>query len=60
MPAIDISRLDPDWQEKFKSLPRGIATLSDKELQSHQLPEPPSKILIRLEKGWDQHVLKGR
>jgi putative spermidine/putrescine transport system substrate-binding protein len=60
MPAIDIGRLDPDWQEKFKNLPRGIATLSDKELQSHQLPEPPSKILIRLEKGWDQHVLKGR
>jgi putative spermidine/putrescine transport system substrate-binding protein len=60
MPAIDIQRLDPDWQEKFKNLPRGIATLSDKELQSHQLPEPPSEILIRLEKGWDQHVLKRR
>jgi putative spermidine/putrescine transport system substrate-binding protein len=60
MPAIDIQRLDADWQAKFKNLPRGIATLSDKELQSHQLPEPPSEILIRLEKGWDQHVLKGR
>ena len=60
MPAIDIQRLDPDWQEKFKKLPRGVATLSDKELQSHQLPEPPSKILIRLEKGWEKHVLKGR
>jgi len=60
MPAIDIRRLEPDWQEKFKNLPRGIATLSDKELQTHQLPEPPSKILIRLEKGWDEHVLKGR
>ncbi len=60
MPAIDIRRLDAAWQEKFKNLPRGIATLSDKELQSHQLPEPPSEILIRLEKGWDQHVLKKR
>lgn len=60
MPAIDIGRLDPDWQAKFKNLSRGIATLSDEELQSHQLPEPPSKILIRLEKGWDRHVLKGR
>ncbi|UCD81653.1 MAG: ABC transporter substrate-binding protein [Desulfobacterales bacterium] len=60
MPAIDIGRLDADWQNKFKNLPRGIATLSDAELQSHQLPEPPSEILIRLEKGWDQHVLKGR
>ncbi len=60
LPAIDIQRLDPEWQTKFKNLPRGIATLSDEELQSHRLPEPPSEILIRLEKGWDRHVLKGR
>lgn len=59
-PAIDVQRLDAAWQEKFKNLPRGIATLSDQELQTHQLPEPPSAILIRLEKGWDKHVLKGR
>ena len=59
-PAIDIQRLDKTWQEKFNNLPRGIATLSDRELQAHQLPEPPSEILIRLEKGWDEHVLKGR
>jgi putative spermidine/putrescine transport system substrate-binding protein len=60
MPAIDIQRLDSVWQAKFKNLPRGIATLSDEELQNHQLPEPSSEILIRLEKGWDQHVLKRR
>jgi putative spermidine/putrescine transport system substrate-binding protein len=60
MPAIDIRRLDAGWQEKFKRLPQGIATLSDQELQRHQIPEPPSEILIRLEKGWDRHVLKGR
>jgi putative spermidine/putrescine transport system substrate-binding protein len=60
LPAIDIGRLDADWQARFKKLPRGIATLSDEILQSHQLPEPPSEILIRLEKGWDRHVLKGR
>jgi putative spermidine/putrescine transport system substrate-binding protein len=59
-PAIDIKRLDPAWQAKFQNLPRGIATLPNEELQSHQLPEPPSEILIRLEKGWDRHVLKGR
>jgi len=59
-PAIDIERLDTTWQEKFNSLPRGIATLSDRELQTHQLPEPPSEILIRLEKGWQKHVLKKR
>jgi len=60
MPAIDIQRLDSVWQAKFKNLPRGIATLSDEELQNHQLPEPSSEILLRLEKGWDRHVLKGR
>ncbi len=60
MPAIDIQRLDADWQEKFENLPRGIATLSNQELQDHQLPEPPAEILIRLEKGWDRHVLKKR
>ena len=59
-PSIDLGRLDASWQQKFADLPRGIATLSNEELQRHQLPEPPSEILIRLEKGWDQHVLKGR
>ncbi len=59
-PAIDPGRLPPEWQARFQSLPRGPATLSDIELQAHQLPEPPSEILIHLEKGWVQHVLKGR
>ena len=60
LPAIDPTRLDDTWREKFAKQPRGIATLSDEELQAHQLPEPPSTILIRLEKGWEQHVLKGQ
>jgi putative spermidine/putrescine transport system substrate-binding protein len=59
-PAIDLSRLDPDWQARFAGLPRGVATLPSEVLQKHQLPEPPAEILIRLEKGWDAHVLKGR
>jgi len=59
-PAIDLTRLEPDWRAKFAALPRGAATLPNDVLQSHQLPEPPSEILIRLEKGWDEHVLKGR
>jgi putative spermidine/putrescine transport system substrate-binding protein len=59
-PAIDVSRLDADWQKRFADLPRGPATLPDAVLQRHRLPEPPSSLLIRLEKGWDQHVLKGR
>ncbi len=59
-PAIDTTRLSKEWQEKFATLPRGKATLSDEELQRHQLPEPPSKILIYLEKGWVEKVLKDR
>ncbi len=59
-PAIDTGRLEPDWQARFAALPRGPATLPNDVLQRHQLPEPPSEILIRLEKGWDEHVLKGR
>ncbi len=60
LPAIDPTRLDDTWREKFAKQPRGIATLPDEVLQKHQLPEPPSEILIRLEKGWDKHVLKGQ
>ncbi len=59
-PAISPTRLPAVWQEKFTNLPRGKATLGDAELQAHQLPEPPSSILIELEKGWVEHVLKNR
>ncbi len=58
--VLKLDRLPREWQEKYRSLPRGDATLSDSQLQSHQLPEPPSKILVYLEKGWEKHVLKGR
>ncbi len=59
-PAISPAKLPEQWREKFKALPRGPATLGDAELQAHQLPEPPSKILVQLEKGWVEHVLKSR
>lgn len=59
-PAIDTSRLPQDWRDRFAALPRGVATLPNTVLQAHQLPEPPSEILIELEKGWQQKVLKAR
>ncbi len=59
-PAIQPASLPAPWPNKFKTLPRGKATLGDAELQARQLPEPPSAILIQLEKGWVEHVLKGR
>lgn len=60
-PAVAPSRLPTtpiDWQQKFLNQQRGAATLSDAHLQSHQLPELPSKILVTLEKGWQKYVLK--
>lgn len=59
-PAISPAQLPALWQEKFSVLPKGKATLGDAELQAHQLPEPPSRILVELEKGWVEHVLKER
>ncbi|SHH93757.1 ABC transporter substrate-binding protein [Desulfofustis glycolicus] len=59
-PALSQQKLPPQWQQRFADLPRGPATLDDVELQSHQLPEPPSEILIHLEQGWEQQVLKNR
>jgi putative spermidine/putrescine transport system substrate-binding protein len=59
-PAISPTKLTSPWQERFASLPRGKATLADADLQAHQLPEPPSTILVELEKGWVEHVLKNR
>jgi len=59
-PAIDLQKLDAAWRKNFQELPRGEATLPNALLQSRQLPEPPSEILIRLETGWETHVLKGR
>jgi len=60
LPAIDQGRLDPEWKQKFMEQERGPATLSDKELKSRRLPELPSDILVALEKGWQEKVLKGR
>lgn len=60
LPAVDIDRLGADWQAKFAALPRGIATLPGAVLQNHRLPELPADLLVRLEKGWETHVLKGR
>jgi putative spermidine/putrescine transport system substrate-binding protein len=59
-PAIDTTRLPEAWQQRFAALPRGAATLPNAVLQAHQLPEPPSEILIELEKGWQKKVLKAR
>jgi len=59
-PALNSRKLPKKWQQNFANLPKGVATLSDAVLQGHQLPEPPSEVLVFLEKGWYSHVLKAK
>ncbi len=59
-PVISTELLPTEWQQQFVELPRGPATLDDQVLQEHQLPEPPSDILMYLERGWERQVLKNR
>lgn len=49
--VISVAKLDKNWKNKFTSLPRGLATLSNKEL-TMKLAEPhPSWVKI-IEEGW--------
>lgn len=58
LPAINVNKLPENWQKKFATLPRGKATLPPSILAEHQLPELPSALLVKLEKGWQKQVLK--
>jgi putative spermidine/putrescine transport system substrate-binding protein len=61
LPAIDAARLDPAWQKRFQdTIARGPATLPQAEMEARRLPELPADLLVRLEKGWETRVLKGR
>ena len=49
--VISVAKLDKNWKNKFTSLPRGLATLSNEEL-TMKLEEPhPSWVKI-IEEGW--------
>jgi putative spermidine/putrescine transport system substrate-binding protein len=61
LPAIDAARLDAGGQETLEStIGRGPATLALADLEARRWPELPADLLVRLEKGWQTHVLKGR
>ena len=57
-PAIEVSRLSQDWQDKFNALPRGVATLPNDILDKNRLPELPATWRLPMEKGWEANVLK--
>jgi len=61
LPAIDAGRLGAGWQETFQTtIGQGPATLPPAELSTRRWPELPADFLVRLERGWQTHVLKGR
>lgn len=57
-PAIEVARTPAEWQEKFKALPRGAATLPNEVLAAHRLPELRAAWRTAAEKGWEENVLK--
>ena len=57
-PAIEVTRLSQEWQDKFTALPRGVATLPDEVLSANRLPELGAAWRIAAEKAWEENVLK--
>jgi putative spermidine/putrescine transport system substrate-binding protein len=58
MPAIEITRLSEEWQDRFAGLPRGPATLPDDVLSANRLPELQAAWRIAAEQAWEENVLK--
>lgn len=50
--------LSPEQKNAVAALPRDPATLSIAELSAHQLAEPDAQYLERLEKDWNEKVLR--
>jgi putative spermidine/putrescine transport system substrate-binding protein len=57
-PGITLSLLSKDWQDKFNSLPRGVATLPPTVLSAHQVPPLSGEMLPKFEQAWEDSVLK--
>jgi putative spermidine/putrescine transport system substrate-binding protein len=55
--VLDLSRLSPEDQERFKQLNLGEATLGLDILSQTQVPEIPSVFVEKLEDGWNDKVL---
>ncbi len=54
--ALDPSKLPAEWAEKFKSIPRHEAVVSEAELAERSLPELSSGWLTAIERGWVESV----
>jgi len=58
--VLDLARLSDADRATFEALDLGAATLPLPVLASHGVPEIPSTYLERLERDWDERVLRGR
>lgn len=55
--SLDMKRIPPEWQGKFREIPRGEATLDPVTLDGRKVPAVHAKYVPALEKGWREHVL---
>jgi ABC-type uncharacterized transport system, periplasmic component len=56
--VIDLKKLPLNERQKFETMNRGIATLPQRVLDAHRVPEIPSAYVPFLEKAWTDHVAK--
>ncbi len=58
MLSLDMSKLPPEWQEKFENYDYGEAVVPMEALAEHRLPELQSPWLVAIEEGWQEQVLQ--
>jgi len=58
--VLDTRLLGSEDRLLFESLDTGAATLDLQTLDAFKVPEIPSQYLELLEKGWDDHILRGQ
>lgn len=56
--VIDLQKLSPTERKKFEGISRGVATLPQKVLNKHRVPEIPSSYVPFLEREWTNNVAK--
>lgn len=56
--ALDYNKLSIKDKNSVNAVDRGKSTLSEKELESHRVPEVKASYVNFLEKGWIQNVAK--
>ena len=58
--VLDVTKLPPEWQEKFAHVPQRERAPLRAEIQPHALQEPDSEYMIRVFKDFRTHVIEAR